>query len=255
MSELLTERAGATLTLTLNRPDKMNALSASLVEALQAAVDEAARSGVRLLVLRGNGRNFSAGFDFGGVEAQSEGDLLLRFVRIELLLQAVWTAPLRTVACVHGRAWGAGADLVAACDVRLAQAATTFRFPGAAFGIVLGTRRLAERIGATQARAIVTSGREIGAPEALRLGLVTGIVEQSGADAVAALPEPRVVVDCVAPAMRRGRLDLRVAGLALISTISRSPVVISTMKSGCTNSVRAPFPAMMILPLSWMTTP
>ena len=89
MSELLTERAGATLTLTLNRPDKMNALSASLVDALQAAVDEAARGEVRLLVLRGSGRNFSAGFDFGGVEAQSEGDLLLRFVRIEQLLQSL----------------------------------------------------------------------------------------------------------------------------------------------------------------------
>jgi hypothetical protein len=66
----------------------MNALSATLVEALLAEVDAAYRDGTRLLVLRGNGKNFSAGFDMGGYEAQSEGDLVLRFIRIEQLLQA-----------------------------------------------------------------------------------------------------------------------------------------------------------------------
>ena len=69
--------------LTLNRPDKANALSADLVEALLAALEAAAGDGTRLLVLDGNGKHFCAGFDFGGYETQSEGDLLLRFVRIE----------------------------------------------------------------------------------------------------------------------------------------------------------------------------
>ena len=66
MDELLKARSGETLTLTLNRPDKMNALSAALVDALLDAVGEAAGDGTRLLVLKGAGRNFSAGFDFGG---------------------------------------------------------------------------------------------------------------------------------------------------------------------------------------------
>jgi len=172
MSELLTERAGATLTLTLNRPDKMNALSASLVEALQAAVDEAARSEVRLLVLRGNGRNFSAGFDFGGVEAQSEGDLLLRFVRIEQLLQSLQHAPFDTLALAHGKNFGAGVDLFGACALRIAAPEASFRMPGLQFGLVLGTRRFAAQVGAERARAILQASRSFGTEEALGLGFV-----------------------------------------------------------------------------------
>lgn len=172
MSELLTERAGATLTLTLNRPDKMNALSASLVEALQAAVDEAARSGVRLLVLRGNGRNFSAGFDFGGVEAQSEGDLLLRFVRIEQLLQSLYHAPFDTLALAHGKNFGAGVDLFGACTLRIAAPEASFRMPGLQFGLVLGTRRFAAQVGTERARAILQASRSFGTEEALGLGFV-----------------------------------------------------------------------------------
>ena len=78
MNDLVSERTGATLTLTLNRPAKMNALSASLVDALIGALRQARADGTRLIVLRGNGRNFSAGFDFSGHETLSEGDLLLR---------------------------------------------------------------------------------------------------------------------------------------------------------------------------------
>src|ERR1700722_17773081 len=101
VSELLAERSGTTLTLTLNRPEKLNALSAPLVEALTEQVKAAEVSGIRLLVLKGNGRNFSAGFDFTDYEAQSEGDLLLRFVRIELLLQALRHARYETMALAH----------------------------------------------------------------------------------------------------------------------------------------------------------
>ena len=172
MSELLAERAGATLTLTLNRPDKMNALSASLVDALQAAVDEAARSGVRLLVLRGNGKNFSAGFDFGGVETQSEGDLLLRFVRIEQLLQSLHHAPFDTLAMAHGKNFGAGVDLFGACARRIAAPEASFRMPGLQFGLVLGTRRFAAQVGAERARAILQASRSFGTEEALGLGIV-----------------------------------------------------------------------------------
>ena len=86
----------------------------------------------RLIVFRGNGRSFSAGFDLGDVEAQREGDLVLRFVRIEMLLQAVGTSPARTVALAHGKVFGA--DLFARCRHRIAAAGTTFRMPGLKFG-------------------------------------------------------------------------------------------------------------------------
>ena len=136
MSPLLVQRDGPLTRLSLNRPDKANALDAGLVEALLTAVTAAATDGTRLLVLDTvtKAKNFSAGFDFGGHEAQSEGDLLLRFVRIEQLLQAVYHAPFATLAIAHGRNFGAGADLFLAAAVRVAAPDASFRMPGLRFG-------------------------------------------------------------------------------------------------------------------------
>ena len=129
----------------------MNALSAGLVEALIAAVDQAQAEQARAIVFQGEGRNFSAGFDFGDWESHSEGDLLLRFVRIEMLLQRVAATPCLTVALAHGR-FGAGVDLFGACKWRLATPDASFRMPGLKFGLVLGTRRFAALVGAERAR-------------------------------------------------------------------------------------------------------
>jgi enoyl-CoA hydratase/carnithine racemase len=187
MSELLVERDGTTLTLTLNRPDKMNALSASLVEALLEQVAEAGAAGIRLLVLKGSGRNFSAGFDFGGYEDQSEGDLVLRFVRIEQLLQAVRHAPFDTLALAHGRNFGAGVDLICSCARRIGDPGATFRMPGLAFGLVLGTRRYAECVGGTRARAVLGDGVVFDANEALDDGFLTAqALTSAWPDAIAA---------------------------------------------------------------------
>ena len=152
---LRVERRGALHLLTLARPDKMNALSAGLVEALIAAVDRAQAEQARAIVFQGEGRNFSAGFDFGDWESQSEGDLLLRFVRIEMLLQRVAATPCLTVALAHGRNFGAGVDLFGACKWRLAAPEASFRMPGLKFGLVLGTRRFAALVGAERARTIL----------------------------------------------------------------------------------------------------
>jgi len=164
------------LQLILDRPQKANALNATLIDALIAQVVAATSDGTRLLVLRSNGRHFCAGFDFTGFDEQSEGDLLLRFVRIEQLLQAIYHAPFSTLALSQGRAMGAGADLFASCSVRVATPDSSFAFPGARFGLILGTRRLAQRIGASNARRLVASGQPIAGNEALKLGLVDEIV-------------------------------------------------------------------------------
>jgi enoyl-CoA hydratase/carnithine racemase len=174
----------------LNRPSRGNALSAMLVESLLEALARAvADPAVHTLMLAGAGRHFCTGFDLGDLDAASDGDLLLRVVRIETLLDAVWRAPVRTVAVATGRAWGAGADLVAACDLRLVTPEATLRFPGAAFGLVLGTRRLAERVGADQARQWIAEGSTIDATAATAAGLASRIVtppaDDPGADALA----------------------------------------------------------------------
>src|SRR5215475_7841745 len=174
---LLIHQSGAVIELVLNPPDKANALDTRLVEALLVAVARAANSGARLLTLRGEGRHFCAGFDFSDLDQQSDGDLLHRFVRVEQLLQALHHAPLTTLALCHGSVMGAGADLVAACDCRIAAPATRFRMPGLRFGIVLGTRRLAALVGADAAYEIVVTSRSFEAAEAERLGFVQRLAE------------------------------------------------------------------------------
>lgn len=174
-SELVRNHDGHLTRLTLNRPRKANALSATLVESLIDAVENAHNDGTRLLILDGEGEHFCAGFDFSAYHDQSEGDLALRFIRIETLLQTLFHAPFTTLAMAHGKIFGAGADLIAACDARLAAPETTFRMPGLQFGVVLGTRRLAHRIGADHARTILVESRTFDADEALDLGFVTAI--------------------------------------------------------------------------------
>ncbi len=170
---LLVEREGRIARLTLNRPDKANALDATLVEALLAAVDAAHADGTSLLVLRANGKHFCAGFDFNGFEDASEAELLWRFVRIEQLLQRLFHAPFATLSFAHGRNFGAGADLFVACDSRVATADATFRMPGLRFGLQLGTRRLAARVGDHAARSMLGASLTLDAEQARTIRFAT----------------------------------------------------------------------------------
>ncbi len=178
-NELLRSHDGHVTRLTLNRPQKANALSASLVEALLNAIEYAYTDGTRLLILDAHGDHFCAGFDFGGYLDASEGDLVLRFVRIEHMLQQLYHAPFATLALAHGRNFGAGADIVCASSMRVAAPGTTFRMPGLRFGLVLGTRRLCGRLGADAAREVLATSRTFTAEEALHLRFITRVAAQS----------------------------------------------------------------------------
>lgn len=178
MDELICTREGAALHLRLNRPETGNALSAALVQALTEAVAAAgADPELRLLVLSGAGRHFCTGFDLSALDRESDDSLLSRFTRVELLLQALHGAPLTTLALAHGRTLGAGADLFAACDERWVVGDANFAFPGAGFGLVLGTRRLAARVGARRATAWIEGGAAIDAAAACASGLATQRLE------------------------------------------------------------------------------
>ncbi|KAA0180357.1 enoyl-CoA hydratase/isomerase family protein [Cupriavidus cauae] len=170
---LLVDRQGDITRLTLNRPQRGNALSAELVQALHDAVLACQRDGTRLLLIEGAGKHFCTGFDLADLDGETDDTLLARFVRVELMLQAVYTAPFTTVARVHGRAMGAGADLAAACEQCWVAADSRFAFPGAAFGLVLGTARLAARVGPTLARQWIGAGATIDADTALATGLAS----------------------------------------------------------------------------------
>jgi enoyl-CoA hydratase/carnithine racemase len=176
-AELIVQREGATTRLTLNRPRRRNALSPQLVDGLLAALAAAAGDGTRLVVIQGSGSAMCAGFDFSGIEGSTDAELVLRFVRLEQLLQAVRHAPFATLALAQGASFGAGADLVAACSRRIAAPGATFRMPGLRFGVVLGTRRLADVVGTDAARHLLESSRVFDADEALRLGFITEIAD------------------------------------------------------------------------------
>jgi enoyl-CoA hydratase/carnithine racemase len=176
MSLVLASRADGVATLSLNRPERGNALGPELIEALDEAFERAVAHGARLLVLRGEGRHFCTGFDLTDLESLSDGDLLLRVVRIEALLQRIHAAPVTTLAVATGRTFGAGADLFAACDRRIAAAGASFAFPGPAFGLVLGTARLVGLVGRDRAREVLLSGREMTAEAAVMSGLATTVL-------------------------------------------------------------------------------
>lgn len=190
-----------TTIIWLDRPERGNALDAAMVERLHEAVDVALARSARLIILRGRGRNFCTGLSLDDLDTASDGDLALRVIRIELLLQRLHSCPVSTMAVAVGRTFGAGADLFVACDYRVAVEGSSFSFPGPSFGLVLGTARLAARIGDDATRRLLLSGAVTPASDALRLGLATAVLEEAGiseavdaAGAAARRLEPQTVL-------------------------------------------------------------
>lgn len=177
--ELHIERQGAVLKLKLTRPSRANALSDTLVETLLEALDYAEAERVRLVAFSGEGKHFCSGFDLGNLDEQRDADLVYKLLRIERLLQRVTHAPFPTLALAHGRVMGAGTDLFCACSERIAVPGTVFRMPGWRFGIALGTRRFAARVGADTARAVLMESRVFSAEEGLAMGFVTAVVPET----------------------------------------------------------------------------
>ncbi len=182
-----TERHRGLAVIRLDAPSRGNALSPEMVlDAGRAFEDASNDPAVHTVAFCGEGRHFCTGFDLSDLDRLDDGALLWRFVAIEQLLQRVWLAPVRTAAIAHGSTFGAGADLFAACDERWVLYGTRFRFPGAGFGLVLGTRRLAERVGSDRARRWVGFGQTVGTAEALACGFANGQVADPAARPAAA---------------------------------------------------------------------
>lgn len=170
------------LTLTLDRPDKRNALSSALIEALLAAVERADLDAqVRVLVLKGAGKDFCAGADLDELLASADNSLeeneqaALRLGEIFIALRQL---PKPSVAIVHGRALAGGAGLATACDVVLATSTSSLGFPEIARGFVpaMVMTMLRRSVGEKRAFELVATGRIVTAVEALELGLVSRVV-------------------------------------------------------------------------------
>lgn len=173
VTEVSSEGVGV---LTLNRPEKKNALSIALREEICECLQGwTADEKVRAVVITGAGAAFSAGFDLGEF-GQPE---LMRtiFESSARYHRLVWTFAKPTIAAVNGAAYGGGFDLATLCDLRLASTAATFRHPEIKFGAPPLFTPLRWLVGDGRAREYCLTGRVISAEEALRVGLVNELTE------------------------------------------------------------------------------
>jgi enoyl-CoA hydratase len=178
---IIYEREGPLAVIVLNRPDKLNAISASMVMELGEALDRAEGDpGVRAIVLRGEGRAFSAGFDL----EMGEDDIgdPVTFLRRELrkdfdIIMRFWHCPKPTLAAVHGYCLGSAMEMAVACDVTVAAEGCRFGAPEVNFGDGIVALILPWVIGVKQAKELLLTGDDnISAERALAMGLVNHVV-------------------------------------------------------------------------------
>lgn len=187
MAEALrVRRDGAVAILTLNRPEKLNALSTALEAALLSALasDEVGASAA--VVIEGAGRAFSAGADVHEMREQSPAAILAYYREIGEVYERVATLRQPTIAAVHGYCLGGGFELALACDFRVADETTVFGLPEVGIGIVPssgGTYRLVRAVGPVRAKELLLLRDRFGAEEALGWGLVTLVVPEGQAPA------------------------------------------------------------------------
>jgi len=177
--------AGHVWTLTLDRPDKANSLTAQMLQDLCNAVDAASRAGARALVLTGRGKVFSAGADLDEARAGlATSDLW------EALSGRVAAAPCLTIAALNGTLAGGAFGMALACDLRVAVPQAKFFYPVMKLGFLpqpSDPARLAALVGPARAKMILMAGARIEASEALAWGLVDRLAEPDAllADAMA----------------------------------------------------------------------
>jgi 2-(1,2-epoxy-1,2-dihydrophenyl)acetyl-CoA isomerase len=180
MAEVETSRAGAVLTITLNRPDVLNAFNADLHRALSAALTEAQAEDVRAVVITGAGRGFCVGQDLTEFR-EAPGDIGERLRgNYHPNILALRTLEKPVLAAVNGPAAGAGLSFACACDLRLAAASATFVPAFINLGLVPdsgGTYFVRRLLGTARAFEWMSSGRRLDAAEALEWGLVSEVVE------------------------------------------------------------------------------
>jgi 2-(1,2-epoxy-1,2-dihydrophenyl)acetyl-CoA isomerase len=189
LTPVLVHNCGGVRTVTLNRPDKRNAIDLELRVALADAIESAdADASVRVVVLTGAGPAFCSGGDISTMNRMGPEQAIERAQLAQRVIRAIWRTPKPVLAAVEGSAFGAGAALAAACDrvvtARDARFATTFTNVGLAGD--MGTYvSLPARVGLARARQMLLFPTPMTASEAHAIGLVDAVVEPGEALAAA----------------------------------------------------------------------
>src|SRR5438552_5509234 len=180
-STLLLEITGNLATITLNRPDKRNAISAAMIADLQTALDEIENSHARVAILTGNGKAFCAGMDLdmlACIAKQSPAENQEDSRRIAKLFRRIWSFPRPLIAAVNGAALAGGCGIATLCDFTLAVPEAKFGYTEVKIGFLpaLVSVFLIRQIGEKRTRDLLLTGRIIEAAEAKAFGLVNEIV-------------------------------------------------------------------------------
>ena len=182
---VLSERTGAILRLTLNRPGARNALSEGLMAALQDALDEAAQdNALRVIVLSADGPAFSSGHDLKETTARRKdadggnAAFAALFAQCSKLMQTILRHPRPVIAQVQGIATAAGCQLVASCDLAVASTAARFATPGVNIGLFCSTPMVAlsRNVSRKAAMEMLLTGEMVSAEDAQRIGLINRVV-------------------------------------------------------------------------------
>ena len=222
---VITEKVGAVAVVTLNRPDKRNAIDIPLRLALADAIEAADRdASIRAVVLTGAGNTFCSGGDISTMERMAPQEALERAQLAQRVIRAIWGTDKPVIAAVEGSAFGAGTALAAACDrvvaARDARFATTFTAVGLA-GDMGAYVSLPSRVGVARARQMLMLPTPIPAEEALSIGLVDALAEP-GAALVAALQDASRLAAAPAQALGVIKSLLAVApGLSSFNVLDR----------------------------------
>ena len=167
-------------TLTVNRPDKLNALNATTMAELGVAIDEVrSRTDVSGLIVTGAGRAFVAGADISELAAETPVSARVLAAEGQRIFRRFETSPKPVIAAVNGFALGGGCELALACHIRIASEQAKFGQPEVKLGICPGyggTQRLARLVGRGRALQLLLTGDTIDAAEAYRIGLVNQVV-------------------------------------------------------------------------------
>jgi enoyl-CoA hydratase len=194
MSDVLrVERLGPVARLTLDRPDRLNAIGTATVQALHAALDELATDdSVRALVLAGAGRAFSAGADIGELETfRTPRDFRAFIGRLDDCFGRLQRFAKPSVAAIHGFAFGGGLELALACDLRVATPTARLGVPEMKLGLLPGagaTQRLPRLLPVAIAKQLILTGEPMSGERAYQLGLVNELADDAlaGAEELAA---------------------------------------------------------------------
>jgi enoyl-CoA hydratase/carnithine racemase len=176
------ENDGTTAFITLNRPERRNALSLEMLRELTGHFREIGnQQGIRVVVLRANGPAFCAGHDIAEMTGKDGGFYRELFEACTVLMETIQGIPQPVIAQVHAMATAAGCQLVASCDLAVAAKEAKFATPGVKIGLFCSTPMVAlsRAVGSRRAMEMLLTGEPISADDALAAGLVNRVVAAS----------------------------------------------------------------------------